>query len=67
MSQLDSITGQPLLRSMIGDRIWRLMDSDPALFKQEVREYFARGYPGWMVVRAKYPHIYLRDDRGREI
>lgn len=66
MSQLDSITGQPLLRSMIGDRIWRLMESDPALFKQEVREYFARGYPGWSVVRAKYPHIYLRDDRRRD-
>ncbi|MEY8748584.1 hypothetical protein AB9M62_57025 [Bacillales bacterium AN1005] len=63
MSQLDSITGQPLLRSMIGVRIWQLMDSEPDLFKQEVMDYFARGYPGWMVVRAKYPYIYLRDDR----
>lgn len=66
MSQIDTITGQPLLRSMIGDRIWRLMDSDPEGFKREVRDYFARGYPGWSVVRAKYPHIYLRDDRGRD-
>lgn len=66
MSQIDSITGQLLLRSMIGNRIWHLMDSDPALFKQEVRDYFARGYPDWSVVRAKYPHIYLRDDRRRD-
>lgn len=65
MEHDDSITGQPLLRSMIGDRIWTLMDADPARFKQEVRTYFERGYPGWTVVRAKYPHIYLRDDRGK--
>ncbi|MNW37031.1 hypothetical protein D3C74_140620 [compost metagenome] len=57
--------GQPLLKSMMGNRIWRLMQSDPDRFKQETREYFARGYPGWTVVRTKYPIVYLRDDRGR--
>ncbi|MGD0032513.1 hypothetical protein SLT67_14190 [Paenibacillus illinoisensis] len=64
MSNHEPITGQLLLRSMVGDRIWRLMDSDPAKFKSEVRDYFERAYPGFTVVRAKYPTIYLRDDRG---
>lgn len=67
MNDQSSITDQPLLRSMIGDRIWRLMESDPAEFKREVREYFERGYPGFTVVRAKYPIIYLRDDRGPKL
>lgn len=57
---------RPLLQSMMGNRIWRLMSSDPEKFKQETRAYFARGYPGWTVVRVKYPIVYLRDDRGRE-
>lgn len=48
---------------MIGDRIWRIKDVDPEAFKREVREYFARGYPGFTPFHAKYPHIYLRDDR----
>ena len=65
MSSIDEITGKPFLRSMIGNRIWALFDSDPAAFKREVREYFARGYPGWTVVRAKYPYIFLRDNRGQ--
>ncbi|RJG26673.1 hypothetical protein DQX05_01175 [Paenibacillus thiaminolyticus] len=56
---------QPLMKSMIGNRLWSLKDSDPEAFKREVRAYFERGYPGWTVVRAKYPLIYLRDDRGR--
>lgn len=55
---------KPLTKSGISDRIWRLKDSDPERFKKEVREYFERGYPGFTVVRAKYPNIYLRDDRG---
>lgn len=57
--------GQPMLRSMMGNRIWRLMRVDREAFMQETRTYFARGYPGWTVVRVKYPIVYLRDDRGR--
>lgn len=56
--------GQPLLRSMMGDRIWRLMQSDPEEFKRETRKYFDQAYPGWTVIRVKYPIVYLRDDRG---
>lgn len=57
--------GQPLLKSMMGNRIWRLMKSNPEMFKQETIKYFERGYPGWTVVRVKYPIVYLKDDRGR--
>ncbi|EHB50087.1 hypothetical protein PaelaDRAFT_5634 [Paenibacillus lactis 154] len=60
------IDGKPLMRSMMGDRIWSLMQSDPEEFKRETRAYFARGYPGWTVVKVKYPIVYLRDDRGRQ-
>jgi len=60
------IDGKPLMRSMMGDRIWSLMQSDPEEFKRETRVYFARGYPGWTVVKVKYPIVYLRDDRGRQ-
>ncbi|WP_081326402.1 MULTISPECIES: hypothetical protein [Paenibacillus] len=67
MSSIDEITGKPLLRSMIGEHIWRIKESDPVAFKREVREYFVRGYPGWTVVRAKYPYIFLRDDRGQNL
>lgn len=61
------IDGEPLMRSMMGDRIWRLMSSDPDEFKRETREYFARGYPGWTVVKVKYPIVYLRDDRNKQV
>ncbi|WP_339294375.1 hypothetical protein MKY82_22235 [Paenibacillus sp. FSL W7-1279] len=60
------IDGKPLMRSMMGKRIWSLMQSDPEKFKRETREYFARGYPGWTVVKVKYPIVYLRDDRGNQ-
>jgi hypothetical protein len=60
---MDDLTGKPLLRSMIGPRIWALFDTDPAAFKREVVAYFARGYPGWTVVKVVEPIIYLRDDR----
>jgi len=59
--------GRPLLRSGVSERIWKLRHTDPEAFKREVREYFARAYPGWTVVRAKYPDIFLRDDRDREL
>lgn len=58
--------GHPMLRSMMGNRIWRLMQSDPDEFKRETRAYFARGYPGWTVLKVKYPFVFLRDDRGRK-
>ncbi|AFC32170.1 hypothetical protein PM3016_5470 [Paenibacillus mucilaginosus 3016] len=57
----------PLMKSMIHQSLWALMESDPARFKQEVKSYFARTYPGFIVVRAKYPLIYLRDDRRRTL
>ncbi|WP_173364587.1 hypothetical protein [Paenibacillus polymyxa] len=49
MSSIDEITGKLLLRSMVGEQIWRIKESDPVAFKREVREYFVRGYPGWTV------------------
>ncbi|TCZ76196.1 hypothetical protein E0485_15040 [Paenibacillus albiflavus] len=60
---LDMVDDKPLMKSGISNRIWGLKDSDPDRFKQEVKRYFERGYPGFTVVRAKYPFIYLRDDR----
>jgi hypothetical protein len=55
--------GRPLLQSGVGERIWALKDTDKQAFMREFKEYFARGLPGWTVVRAKYPIIFLRDDR----
>ncbi|MGF7050388.1 hypothetical protein J2T13_004926 [Paenibacillus sp. DS2015] len=52
------------MKSMMGQRIWKLMQADPEGFKQETRAYFASAYPGWSVVRVKYPLVFLRDDRG---
>lgn len=64
---MEDLTGQSLDRriwkSMIGDRIWLMKDMDPESFKREVKDYFARGNPGFTPIRAKYPFIYLRDDR----
>jgi hypothetical protein len=50
------------IQSMIGERIWKLKDTDQARFIKEVREYFALGMPGYKVVRAKYPHIFIKKD-----
>ncbi|OOC59071.1 hypothetical protein BBD40_25830 [Paenibacillus ihbetae] len=61
------IDDKPLMRSMMGDRIWSLMQSDPEEFKRETRAYFARGYPRWTVVKVKYPIVYLRDDRNKQV
>lgn len=57
--------GRPLVRSGVSDRIWRLKESDTKAFMSEVKRYFALIYPGYTVVRAKYPIIFLRDDRMR--
>lgn len=59
--------GQPLLKSMMGNRIWRLMKTDRKAFIRETEAYFALGYPGWTVIRVKYPIVYLQDDRGRNV
>ncbi|AJS59881.1 hypothetical protein UB51_16930 [Paenibacillus sp. IHBB 10380] len=58
------IEDKPLMKSMMGDRIWRLMQTDPEEFKRETRAYFALGYPNFTVKRVKYPIVYLQDDRG---
>lgn len=65
MIEMDSLTDKPILRSMMGERIWRLFHTDKAAFQQETVAYFARGYPGWTVVKVKYPFVFLREDRGR--
>jgi hypothetical protein len=58
--------GVPLLRSGIADHVWRIKETDPDTFKARVRRYFALAYPGWRVVRAQYPIIFLQDERRRE-
>ncbi|CAM3709294.1 hypothetical protein COLU111180_04300 [Cohnella lubricantis] len=58
--------GQPLLRSGIADHVWRLKETDPEAFRAKVIAYFALCYPGWRVVRAQYPTIYLQDERGQK-
>ncbi|QWU17352.1 hypothetical protein SAMN04487895_104264 [Paenibacillus sophorae] len=58
--------GGRVWKSMIGEHIWALMESDQEAFKTAVKEYFARGHPDFTVIRAKYPHIYIRDDRGQQ-
>lgn len=63
MIKMDDLTGKPLLRSMMGDRIWKLFDTDKAAFQRETVAYFERGYPGWVVKKAKYPHVLLEDKR----
>ncbi|OXM84588.1 hypothetical protein CF651_18945 [Paenibacillus rigui] len=62
---MDEVNDVPLMQSSVSKRIWALMESHPEQFRQEVKDYFARAYPGFTVVRAKYPVIYLRDDRDR--
>lgn len=59
------IDDKPLMKSMMGERIWKIMKVDQEEFKRETREYFARGYPGFTVKRVKYPFVYLQDDRDR--
>jgi hypothetical protein len=55
------ITERPPIKSMISKRLWRLMETDPEAFKQQVKEHFALGYPRYVVDKAKYPFIYLRE------
>jgi hypothetical protein len=43
-----------LLQSMISEGMWGLYSTDQEAFKQQVTEYFARGYPGWKIKKASY-------------
>jgi hypothetical protein len=56
---------EPMLQSCISEQVWHLMNTNPAEFKRRVKDYFARGYPGWTVTTVNYPTrtIYLKDDR----
>lgn len=45
---------QILLQSGVGERIWSLYKSDVEAFRREVKEYFARGMPGWRIKKASY-------------
>jgi hypothetical protein len=58
--------GRPLLQSRIADHVWRIKDKDPEEFKARVKAYFALAYPGWRVVRAQYPAIFLQEERRQE-
>ncbi|TVX93018.1 hypothetical protein [Paenibacillus agilis] len=58
-----TLANEVIMKSTVSMRIWMLKDSDTEAFKHEVTNYFARGYPGWTVVKVKYPLVYLRDDR----
>ncbi|WP_411734923.1 hypothetical protein [Paenibacillus sp. M2] len=60
---MNDLSGKPLLKSMMGERIWKLFDTDKAAFQRETIAYFERGYPDWEVKRAKYPHVFLKDRR----
>lgn len=62
---MNDLSGKPVLRSMMGERIWRLYDTDKAAFQKETIAYFQRGYPDWMVRKVKYPHVFLEDRRGQ--
>lgn len=64
----EDVFSKPLMRSCVGDHIWELLDTDPERFKKEVKDYFAKAYPGWTVIKAnrKEKIIWLRDDRAEE-
>ncbi|ASA26338.1 hypothetical protein B9T62_15135 [Paenibacillus donghaensis] len=55
--------GERIWRSMISERVWALKRADEEAFKQAVREHFALGRPGFRVLRAAYPYIYIQDER----
>ncbi|OWA37883.1 hypothetical protein B9G55_01320 [Saccharibacillus sp. O16] len=57
----------PLTRSMMSEEIWTLLDTDPEAFKIAAKEYFSRSYLGWTIVRVKYPIVFSRDDRNKQV
>ncbi|MEC0125314.1 hypothetical protein [Paenibacillus pabuli] len=61
---MNDLSGKPFLKSMMGERIWKLFDTDKAAFQRETIAYFERGYPEWEVKRVKYPHVFLQHRRG---
>ncbi|WP_249901788.1 hypothetical protein [Paenibacillus sp. PK3_47] len=50
--------------SMISERLWAMRPVDEEAFKTAVREYYAIAHPGFRVIRAAYPYIYIQDERG---
>lgn len=57
------VKDKPLIKSMVGERIWALKSIDLVVFDQELEAYFERGYPGFRVVSYEYPYIFLSDER----
>lgn len=58
--------GEWIWKSMISERLWALRTVDEAAFKKAVRAYYAIAHPGFRVVRAAYPFIYIQDERGTQ-
>lgn len=58
--------GERIWKSMISERLWALRTVDEAAFKKAVRAYYAIAHPGFRVVRAAYPFIYIQDERGAQ-
>lgn len=54
-----------LLQSGVSAEIWKLLETAPEKFKPAVEAYFAKGYPGWKVVKAnpKTRIVWLKDER----
>lgn len=57
------VNDKPLVKSMVGERIWALKPVDSVAFDQELEAYFERGYPGFRVISYEYPYIFLSDER----
>jgi len=48
--------------------IWSLIQSDPNEFKRKVREHVKLCYPGYKVLKARHPDIYLvKEDGGMKL
>ncbi|MNC43298.1 hypothetical protein MKX34_17385 [Paenibacillus sp. FSL R5-0636] len=56
--------GERIWKSMISERLWALRSEGDEAFKQAVRAYYAIAHPGYRVIRAAYPYIYIQDERG---
>lgn len=51
----------------VGMHVWSLMQNDPEEFKRRVREHVTLCYPGYKVVKARRPDIYLIKERGESL
>ena len=48
--------------------IWNLMQNDPDEFKRKVREHVSLCYPGYKILKARRPDIYLvKEDGGMKL